>query len=386
MAKFLIGADVVPTESNYDLFSKAEVEILVGKELNEILKTADYRVFNLETPLCDEETPIIKCGPNLNAPVRTVRGIKALNPSLLTLANNHIMDQGNAGYFCTIKTLSENGIEYVGVGDNVASLKKSTIICVNEDKIKVGFYACAEYEYTIAERDKPGANPFDALYSLDEIEMLKEQCDYVVVLYHGGKEHYRYPSPRLQKICHRMIEKGADVVVTQHSHCIGCFEEYINGLIVYGQGNFLFDRANNEFWNTSLLIELNIDNSGFSIDYIPLMKEENTVRLANGKSGEQILEEFRARSELIKRDLEQIEIMYREFARGYEASYYSAFGGVLGSIVNRLDRLFKGRLRKVNYNSAHRLDMLDYLKCDAHRELFENILEESLKDKNRTDE
>ena len=39
MAKILIGADIVPTESNYDLFLKSEVETLVGKELNAILKS-----------------------------------------------------------------------------------------------------------------------------------------------------------------------------------------------------------------------------------------------------------------------------------------------------------------------------------------------------------
>ena len=42
---------------------------------------------------------------------------------------------------------------------------------------------------------------------------LKKQCDYVIVLYHGGKEHYRYPSPYLQKVCRKIVDKGADIVV-----------------------------------------------------------------------------------------------------------------------------------------------------------------------------
>ena len=62
----------------------------------------------------------------------------------------------------------------------------------------------------------------------------------------GGKEHYRYPSPDLQKICRKFIDKGADLVVCQHSHCIGCEEKYNHGTIVYGQWNFLFDRSNIE--------------------------------------------------------------------------------------------------------------------------------------------
>lgn len=41
--------------------------------------------------------PIAKCGHNLIAPTSSVNGIKALNPSLLTLANNHILDQEEQG-------------------------------------------------------------------------------------------------------------------------------------------------------------------------------------------------------------------------------------------------------------------------------------------------
>ena len=94
MTQLIIGADIVPVEKNIHIFESGDAEKLVDKRLFEELKNADYRVFNLEVPLTDEPNPIKKCGPNLIAPVKTVNGIKALNPDLLTLANNHIMDQG----------------------------------------------------------------------------------------------------------------------------------------------------------------------------------------------------------------------------------------------------------------------------------------------------
>ncbi|MFP3360883.1 CapA family protein, partial [Planococcus sp. SIMBA_143] len=85
----------------------------------------------------------------------------------------------------------------------------------------------------------------------------------------GGKEHYRYPSPYLQKICRKFVEKGADIVICQHSHAVGCFEEYHNSTIIYGQGNFVFDNSNIEFWQTSILVDINIKD-GITIDYIPI--------------------------------------------------------------------------------------------------------------------
>ena len=102
-------------------------------------------------------------------------------------------------------------------------IKKYHII--EKDGLKVGIYVCAEHEFSIATEKLPGANPFDPLWSLDHIQKLKQQCDYVVVLYHGGKEEYRYPSPELQKVCRRISEKGADLVLCQHSNCVGCQEE-----------------------------------------------------------------------------------------------------------------------------------------------------------------
>ena len=78
---------------------------------------------------------------------------------------------------------------------------------------KIGIYACVEHEFTVATEKESGANPIDLLETPDHIVELKKQCDYVIVLYHGGKEQYRYPSPNLQKTCRKLVEKGADLVV-----------------------------------------------------------------------------------------------------------------------------------------------------------------------------
>lgn len=56
--KLLIGADLVPTKSNQNLFSNADATALVGGDLLAILQDADYRIFNLEMPLTDIHSPI----------------------------------------------------------------------------------------------------------------------------------------------------------------------------------------------------------------------------------------------------------------------------------------------------------------------------------------
>lgn len=199
MFKCIIGADLVPTESNISLFARADVETLIGDDIKKLLNSADFTMFNLEVPLTDLSTPIKKCGPNLIAPTKTIAGLKAINPHFFTLANNHILDQGEQGLKSTIALLDKYGIAYAGAGKDLASAAKPYIFEL--DGKKIGVYCCAEHEFTIATETTPGANPFDPLNSLDHVIELKGKCDYVIVLYHGGKEHYRYPSPYLQKVC-----------------------------------------------------------------------------------------------------------------------------------------------------------------------------------------
>lgn len=368
----MIGGDIVPTESNRALFADANVDALIGTDLKELLRNADYTVFNLEVPLTDKESPIPKCGPNLIAPTETVNGLQAINPHFFTLANNHILDQGEQGLYSTIEVLRKAKIEYAGVGRNLDEASKGFIKEI--DGIKIGIYCCAEHEFSIATETTAGANPFEPLESLDHVSTLKTESDYVIVLYHGGKEHYRYPSPYLQKVCRKIIDKGADLVVCQHSHCIGCEEKWNGSTIIYGQGNFLFDRSESEFWQTSLLVDLKIDENGAAISYIPLVKAECKVRVADEKQKKKIIEGFRERSVRIESP-RTVEKLYQEFAAGMLDGYLNAFAGsyTKGFWFRVLDKLSGKRLRKWcctrKYQKVERIMLQNFVECEAHREL-----------------
>lgn len=372
MFKCIIGADIVPTESNVNLFANADVETLIGNDIKNLLGSANFTIFNLEVPLTDLSTPIKKCGPNLIAPTKTIAGLKAINPHFFTIANNHILDQGEQGLISTMSLLNKYGIAYAGAGKDLEEAAKPYII--EQDGKKIGIYCCAEHEFTIATENTPGANPFDPLNSLDHIMELKKQCDYVIVLYHGGKEHYRYPSPYLQKVCRKIVDKGADIVVCQHSHCIGCEEKWHEGTIVYGQGNFLFDADDSEFWHTSLLIELEIDKN-IKVNYIPLCKDKNKVRLAEQEVKNRIIQDFDFRSAQIA-DIKLVEAKYKEFAEKMFTTYIGTFSGrisknLLFRIANKLSRY---RLARYFFNSWYSnetlLAMQNVIECEAHRELL----------------
>lgn len=373
--KILIGADFVPTKSNISLFESGNVEELFGKKLTECLNHADYRIFNLEVPLADLERPILKRGPNLIAPTKCATGYQAIHADLLTLANNHILDQGVQGLESTIRTLKRAGISYIGAG-TIDDKMIGSFVFQCDDRT-VGVYACAEHEFSIVKGDCAGANPINLIESMDSVAELKKHCDFIIVLYHGGKEYYRYPSPQLQSICRKFIEKGAGLVICQHSHCIGCEEKYGDGTIVYGQGNFLFDDDDNEYYQTSLLVSL-VD--GFRVEYIPLVKRGNAVRMAETEDAKKILGDFSYRSKRITED-GFIEAEYEKFASEYLNNYLAVFSRKNEKLVFKvLNRVTRGKWRK--YFSAslplrYKLAILNYVECEAHRELLIAGLKES---------
>ncbi|HAX53190.1 MAG TPA: poly-gamma-glutamate biosynthesis protein [Lachnospiraceae bacterium] len=381
--RLLIGADLVPTESNYKQFSTGQMGKLMDDKLGLILEQADFRIFNLETPLTDVRSPIKKCGPNLIAPEIMINGMNELNVDFFTLANNHILDQGEQGLLSTIKALDKAGIKYAGAGRSLFKAERP-YICKYEN-LKIGIYCCAEHEFSIAGENHGGANPFDPLVSLDHIFDLKSKVDYVIVLYHGGKEHYRYPSPYLQRVCRRMVDKGANLVVCQHSHCIGCEEKYGDGNIVYGQGNFLFDGSDSKYWKTAFLIELNVSpKANVSIIYHPIIKNGNAVRLANENERKDIFKEFWKRSDEIKSD-KIVQEKYDEFATEMLPVYLRALQGkhisslwfrVLGKF---LGKKFVDKSIRRNYREKEFLKLWNYFVCEAHNELIRHGMQNETK-------
>lgn len=362
----IIGGDLCPTKTNFHLFSNSNIDRIIGKELNNILSSADIRVFNLETPLSDIKKPIKKYGPNLAAPISTINGIKSLNPTLLCLANNHILDQDEQGLFSTIEILRKVNIGYFGAGKNLADARKPAII--EKNNIKIGFYACTEHEFSNATEISAGANPFDPLESLDHIKNLKDMCDYLIVLYHGGKELYPYPSPNLQKVCRKIVDRGANLVVCQHSHCIGTIEEYNGSTIIYGQGNFIFDYSDHEAWQTGLLLKVTFLDKKASIDYIPICKNEEIVRIASDVERDKIISELISRSKNITIP-GFIEKEYSKFCRKIRNGYLRLLAG-FNPLVSRFDRLTGGFLVTIIYNKKNVKAIENIIECEAHREII----------------
>ena len=262
--KVVIAGDLFPTASNCDLFTEGKTEELFDEKIRNIFAGADLALCNLEGVLYTGDAPKKKDGVRMQAPPEALKVYRDLNISMVSLANNHATDYGEKGVKSTAEALAAYGIQSVGSG-KAGKVRKSRTFELKDRKVT--FYAVAETLFNAPSGKGHGANVYDEPRVLKDLERLKEKCDCLVVIYHGGWENFSYATPYLRRRFHLMADAGADVILAQHTHAV-CPEEYYNGsYLLYGQGNFLFNytsrpsRTNYE----GLLLELVLNPEGFRV-------------------------------------------------------------------------------------------------------------------------
>ena len=363
--EILIGADVVPTASNLGAFQTSAPQLLFGG-LDALWNGADMRVFNLETPLADVASAENKCGPHLLAPTKCVEGIASLNPTGVCLCNNHILDHGAAGLAATKAALKAKHVAVFGAGEDTDEADKPYIFV--KHGVRIAVYAVCEHEFSCATERTAGANPLDLVNLSDRIRDIKSNCDRLIVLYHGGREHYAYPSPELQKTCRKIADCGASLVVCQHSHCVGSAERWNGATIVYGQGNFIFDAADGgEGFDTGLLIKYTVGDYGAdAVSYVPIVRVHGGAALADAAQAQEILQAFEKRSLRIRVE-GFVPARYETYAAEQKEKLLKVFfsGNTLLKAVNVL----YGRRPARVYDRQAKTNMLNTLRCESIREL-----------------
>lgn len=265
--RLLIAGDLCPINRYGPLFRDGDRAAILGP-FERLVQSADLFVANLECPLIHQSSPIQKTGPVLGAPFDCARGLREIGLTGVGMANNHILDHGGAGLASTLEALAGSGIAGFGAGPDLERAR-TPLVCEVRGR-RIGFLAMAEREWSQAGASSPGANPLDIIGFLRQMKEIRRDLDFLAVLLHGGTEGYPLPSPGLRKVCQFLAEEGADLVTCQHSHCVGAYEVVDGKLILYGQGNFIFDYPAGYHDRDGVLIDLELLEDGRSrFDLVP---------------------------------------------------------------------------------------------------------------------
>lgn len=364
---YILG-DICPCWGNAKQFDSND-EKIVFNEIIDLISDADLVIANLEAPATLSEKKLVKNSMNLKTQPSDLLLLKKAGIDAVSLANNHILDYGVVGLEDTICSCEEAGLCFYGAG-TIEDAAMPHFINLNGKKI--GILAFAEHEFNCAVDYGKGANLWDDLSGIKAISNAKEKCDYLIVQYHGGIEEYIYPSPYLQKKCRAMCEAGADFVTCQHSHCIGTHEEYNGSEILYGQGNCIFgyEEGNNQ-WNQGLIIKIELNDSA-TIKYIPITAAVDGEHLLEDSLSEKLIFDFENNSKnLLDKDF--IQKQWLEFCTKQKNSYLPMLFS-WGRIANKLNRLFDGKFIGLLTTKKSRMNSMNLIRCDAHKEVVDTIL------------
>lgn len=321
---------------------------------------ADYSIVNLENILGNKEDyePIKKSGPNLISSDHFFRYIKALNPSVVGLANNHTGDYGEAAIYHTLDLLKQNGYPYIGAGSNIEEAYKPYI--VEGDGGKVGIIAVCENEFGGAGVNKAGSAGYSLGRLTREIKKLEENNCKSVVYFHGGNETNPLPSPGKKELYRHFIDIGASAVVAMHTHCPQGWEVYDGKPIIYSMGNFFFPHMSQclKSWYYGYMVSLAFRGDEVTPTIIPYCFDSVGINLLKGDELAAFEQYLAYISGIIADDA---------LLGQYFDAWCSKYGHNYAKRLCFDDSLVKG-------HSKDATAMRNMFSCEAHAELLKGFL------------
>lgn len=251
----------------------------IFESVEDIVKSADYAVINLETSFGGKEMGY--CGfPKFNTPQAAITAAKNAGFDMFLTASNHSYDLGYDPLINKLNILERKGLDYIGTRKStIGSLHK--VVKVNGIKIGMLNYTQetssstksepilnatrtgenGSYEYVVV--DKKAKNLiasynrkyldefYDTLES--DIKKLKQKGAEVIIAYpHWGSEYNIDYNEREDEIAQKMCDLGVDAIVGGHPHVVEPVKVYtskISGkstVCLHSMGNFVSSMRNTD--------------------------------------------------------------------------------------------------------------------------------------------
>ena len=374
--KILIAGDFCPQGRVAELIEEEKFYDVFG-EVQTFTKQADLSIVNLEAPVVVHEAKCIdKCGPCLKGTAKSVDAIKYAGFNVATLANNHFYDYGEVGVNDTLQACCDKGIITVGGGLNLHHASQTVYFDVNDKKLAI--INCCEHEFSIATNTSGGSNLLNPIQQYYAIQEARQKANNLIVVVHGGHEHYQLPSPRMKETYRFFIDAGADAVINHHQHCYTGYEVYKGKPIFYGLGNFCFDRGEQapKFWQEGYMVMLNINDDEINFDLIPYVqarKEPGINIISNRIEFDSEIARFNitiADDKQLKE--EHLKWMDRT-SKGYLLTLEPYHGRILSGLYVR-------NLLPKFVNKKKALRIINYIQCEAHLDRLIYMLKNRIND------
>lgn len=234
------------------------------------LQNADLATVNQETIFVTDPKRISDY-PRFGTPAEVGDAMERAGFNLITLANNHALDQGTYGIDTTTAFWEEKGISYVGA-QSTNSYSEEAQAAVQFMEINGIRFAFAAYTYGTNGMPEPEDYPYLVEKLGDEDRMhrqlsyVRSRADVVIVFVHWGTEYDTEIDDQQEYYRDFFYREGVDAVIGTHPHVVQKWEivewdgtayaadavrwkkdsEHHKMLVYYSLGNLISAQTNEE--------------------------------------------------------------------------------------------------------------------------------------------
>ncbi len=211
-----------------------------------LLSGSDLSMTNFESALVSGPCPDPQPKQFVfSAPSTALTAFKAAHVTVVTEANNHGEDCGQAGLTESLAIAKQAGYPVLGIGKNAAQAFAPYETKINGQRIAI--IAATEVIDTnlitawTATATQPGlASAYQEGELVAAVQRARKDNDTVVVFLHWGTEAQACPNTVQEPLAKALVEAGADIVVGAHAH-VQLGAGYLGtALVDYGLGNLAF--------------------------------------------------------------------------------------------------------------------------------------------------
>ncbi|MDH4107950.1 MAG: CapA family protein [Gammaproteobacteria bacterium] len=224
------------------------------------LQSVDLAIGHVEVPHTTRGAELTGDVPAPGAAPEAIAALRRNGFSAVTLAGNHIADQGAAGIEDTLSALADAGLAACGAGPDLEYARSPAYLPLDGCTVAILSYNCVGPEASWASDDRAGCaflrietedgSPVAPLAPLQrvgadarrvlgtDVRKARARADIVIVALHKGIVHTPVTLAAYERpLAHLAVDCGADIVASHHAHIVKGIEVYRGKPIFHGLGN-----------------------------------------------------------------------------------------------------------------------------------------------------
>ena len=244
--------------------------------ISSLVRQASFAAANLECTISNLGWATNRYA--FRAPAQSAQLLRRAGFDAMGVANNHALDFGTVALHDSAAHLLREEIEAVGVETPTRKACDPSFFSVSDGK-KIALFAISDVD--------PTSNSQIAAASVRRklgpaITKARSQANLVVCLVHWGIENSERITDEQRELARWLIDRGVDLVVGSHPHCVQPLDFYHGCPIAYSLGNLVFDGAPTvTSWNHGALLEVGLNKGAkiSSVSLVPVVLEDGLPRM-----------------------------------------------------------------------------------------------------------